>query len=285
MKIKSIKNKVTIFLIVAGLGTMGVTSANSAYPVKVGKQDTNTGCGFMNLFIGGFATVSDQEWEDLNQQIINNHIKHYAPSVYAAKQSFEKAILNPTIENVTESKQSQKALKLITLAGLAQVIIETYDIAQKIVLDEPLTAKEQSIISQSNYSIVAVANELRKRIANQEKQIKQIKQINLDDGIYKGLADNSCNYGIGCNELVAKAHDLYAAQSMNGDYDIAVNQQIINASPSYVFNLALLDKSPNVYQALNDTKNQAYQKAQLSLLTDIDQQLRQLNALNKYSRK
>ena len=230
----------------------------------------NSGDGTFDTLVGGFKFVDADTLTQFGNEVLRNEIKNNTPDIYAYMQDFEKAIVNPTIENVAEFKSKQQALESIAVLGLAQGIISTYDIAQKITLDQPLTAKEQTMVSQSNYPIMAVANELRKRVANQAKQTK------LDDGIYKGITDNTCNYNGSCNEVINTANTLMAAQAFDG-YNTVLKRSILQGSTPYAINLALLNKSPDSYQALQDTEMNAYQKAQLAMLTDIDQQLRKLN--------
>ncbi|GGG08187.1 MULTISPECIES: hypothetical protein [Cysteiniphilum] len=319
-----IKKRARCVLFALGIGMSSMASADNIYPVKIEQAQHiktiingdnsnnsvgvkpidlpsfNSGDGTFDTFVGGFKFVDTDTLTQLGNEILNNDLKHYARYVYAAKQAFEKAITNPTIENVTEFKQYQKTLAYASklnlgqlrayaqgildyqvqnpsdqseskaLASFAQGVIDYYNLFFKVALDKPLTEREKVIANRADYPIVSLANAFSKDIVSQSDQVKS------DDGIYKGLADNSCNYGVGCNEIVNKAHGLYASQTMSGDYDIAVNQQIINTSLSYAFNFALLDTAPKVYQALNDTKQHAYQQAQLAMLTDIDQQLRKL---------
>lgn len=48
---------------------------------------------------------------------------------------------------------------------------------------------------------------------------------------------------------------------------------IINTFQTYNFNLALYEQNQNAYKVMQDIKNDAYQKSQLAMLTDIDSQL------------
>ncbi|WP_119328391.1 hypothetical protein [Cysteiniphilum halobium] len=264
-----IKKKIKLVLLAIGLGMTGVASANSIYFIKKGAPDINTDCGF----IDGFKTVSNQEQKDVVNQIINDELKNYVLNFYAAKkQAFEKAIVNPTIENVAESLLYQN-IELKALAELKKDVVNAYNVAQEIVLDQSLTAKKKMIIHQSNYPIVAaVAKVLRDSASD------QIKQPNInDDGIYKGIADNSCNDSSGCNEIISKSQDIYRSLAIRGSVgDFATNKQILAGAP-YAFNLGMLENEPVKYQALKDTKTFAYQQAQLAILTDIDYQLRKRN--------
>jgi hypothetical protein len=296
------RNKLKVAVAIISLGITGISNAANTCPVKVTQPNDeisqnikalingengnsnnsvevkhidlpplDSGDGTFDTFVGSFKFVDADTLTKFGNEVLRNDLKNNTQGTYADMKAFEKAIANPTIENVAEFKSKQQALESIAVLGLAQAIINTYDIAQKIILDQPLTAKEQTMVSQSNYPIMAVANELRKRVAN------QIKQTKLDgDGIYKGIADSTCNYNGSCNEVINTANALMSAQAFDG-YNTVLSRSILQGSTPYAINLALLNKSPNSYQALKDTEMKAYLKAQLAMLTDIDQQLRKLN--------
>ena len=268
-------------------------NSNNSVEVKhIDLPSFKGGDGTFDTFVGGFKFVDADTLTQFGNEVLRNEIKNNTPDIYAYMQDFEKAIVEPNLKNVSNLLLYRKTLAYVSKLNLGQLrayaqgildyqaqnpsdtadsealaffahgVIDYYNIFFKVALDKPLTDREKAIVSASNYPIMVMANKAA---------------VDLNNGLYKGVADNSCNYSSGCNETIRTANAIMAEQAMGGNSDITVNQQIISGSLSYVFNLALLNKSPKVYQALNDTKNQAYQKAQLAMLTDIDQQLRKLN--------
>ncbi|WP_192484656.1 MULTISPECIES: hypothetical protein [Cysteiniphilum] len=221
------------------------------------------------------------------RETLNNDLKDYTSSLLVTTQSFEKAIVDPTTENVSDylsnlayaSKLNLGQLRAYAqgildyqaqnpsntkgsaaLASFAHGVIDYYNIVFKVIEDKPLTEKENLIVSKSNYPIMAMANKAA---------------VDLNNGIYKGIADNTCNYGYDCNEVIAKSHDLYWAQIFQSQS--YADQEIIANSTNYAIGLGLNKNSPNAYKVLNDVKTHAYGQAQLAMLADIGEQLRLLN--------
>ena len=303
----NIKNKIKITLVVACLGATGIASAANTCPVKITQPNNEVsqhikalingengnsnnsvevkhidlpniavGDGSIDQFTGGFSFTPDNDL--LAKAIVKPNMKNVSDLMlfrktlaYVSKlnlgqlRAYAQGILDYQAQNPSDTAESE------ALASFAHGVIDYYNIFFKVLPNRPLTDKEKKIVQQHNYLVYVLASAFSK------DSVRKSGLVKSDDGIYKGIADNSCNYHSGCNETIRTAIAIMAGQAMGGDSDIVVNKQIIRGSLSYVFNLALLDKSPNVYKALKDTKNQAYQQAQLAMLTDIDQQLRKLN--------
>jgi len=102
-------------------------------------------------------------------------------------------------------------------------------------------------------------------------------------GIYHGVVNGSCNYSDGCNKTMEAANSIFKSQAMGSARQTQLEKDIINTSQTYNFNLALYEQNQNAYKVMQDIKNNAYQKSQLAMLTDIDSQLRELNKnINKH---
>ena len=112
-----------------------------------------------------------------------------------------------------------------------------------------------------------------------DKNIKPVIESVKKGGIYAGTIDNSCNNSSSCNAVINEANGLAISQAFADNYrDISYTKSIMHDSTSYAADLALNKKSKDIYNVLVNTKNQAFQKAQLEMLVDIDQQLRLLNS-------
>lgn len=301
-----IRNKIKVTLVTLCLGATGIAGAANTCPVKVtqsndeisrnikaiingenGKEpveliknidlpNITVGNGAIDQFTGGFSFTPDSDLVAKaivkpNLKNVSNLLLYRKTLAYASKlnlgqlRAYAQGILDYQAQNPSDTAESE------ALASFAHGVIDYYNIFINVLPNRPLTDNEKKIVQKHNYLVFVLASAFSKDSARKNDLVKS------EDGIYKGVSDASCNYSESCNGIVSKANDLYMAKAMGSNQDIYMNKQIINNSVTYAQNLALLDTSPKVYQALKDTKNQAYQKAQLAMLTDIDQQLRKLN--------
>lgn len=301
------KNKFKVAVAIISLGITGIASAANTCPVKV-TQPNDEVSQHIKALINGENVISNNSAEVKHIELPDITVGNVSIDQITGGFSFTpdsdlvaKAIVKPNLKNVSNLLLYRKTLAYVSklnlgqlrayaqgildyqaqnpsntaesesLASFAHGVIDHYNIFLKVASDKPLTDREKVIANQTNYPVVALASAFSK------DNVRKNDLVTSDDGIYKGIADNSCNYSSGCNETIRTANALMVAQAFDG-YSTALKQSIMQGSLPYAINLGLLNKHPNSYQALQDTEMNAYQKAQLAMLTDIDQQLRKLNS-------